>query len=90
MSTTQPPSDAIVRSDAALPQAFAEAVMTRLAALLWIVGGTVVVGAGAIVMLSIPSLPSEALSFVPLAAIAGNILGVNLASAKGANQGAQS
>jgi hypothetical protein len=53
--------------------------MTRLAALLWVMGGTVLAGLAVLAVLMTPSLQSEALRFIPIAAIAGYVVGIPLA-----------
>jgi hypothetical protein len=53
--------------------------MTRLAALLWIMGGSVLAGVAVMVVLMIPSLQSDAMRVIPLAAIVGYAVGVPLA-----------
>jgi hypothetical protein len=67
------------------PWAFREAKMTRLAALLWIMGGTVLAGVLVVVVLMIPSIQAEAMRYIPIAAIVGYALGIPLAlvAAKG-------
>lgn len=55
--------------------------MTRLAALLWIMAGTVLAGVAVVIVLMIPSMQSEAMRFIPIAAILGYGLGVPLALA---------
>lgn len=64
--------------------------MTRLAALLWIMGGTVLAGVAVLAVLLTPSLQSEALRFIPIAAIVGYVVGipVALAAAKAITQNA--
>ncbi|MDI9847015.1 hypothetical protein QM467_02945 [Rhodoblastus sp. 17X3] len=53
--------------------------MSRLAALLWIMGGSVLAGVAVMVVLMIPSLQSDAMRLIPLAAIVGYAVGVPLA-----------
>lgn len=53
--------------------------MSRLAALLWIMGGSVLAGVAVMVVLMIPSLQSYAMRVIPLAAIVGYAVGVPLA-----------
>lgn len=53
--------------------------MSRLAALLWIMGGSVLAGVAVMVVLMIPSLQSDAMRVIPLAAIVGYAVGVPLA-----------
>lgn len=53
--------------------------MTRLAALLWVMGGTVLAGVAVLVVLLIPSIQGEALRFIPIAAIVGYAAGVPVA-----------
>jgi hypothetical protein len=53
--------------------------MTRLAALLWVMGGTVLAGVAVLIVLLIPSLQGEALRFIPIAAIVGYAVGIPLA-----------
>jgi hypothetical protein len=60
-------------------QAFREAIMTRLAALLWIMGGTVLAGVAVLVVLLTPSLQGEALRVIPIAAVVGYAVGIPLA-----------
>lgn len=55
--------------------------MTRLAALLWVMGGTVLAGVAVLVVLLTPSLQGEALRFIPIAAIAGYAVGIPVALA---------
>lgn len=59
--------------------------MTRLAVLLWIMGGTVLAGVAVLGVLLVPSLQSEAMRFIPIAAVVGYALGIPLAlvAAKG-------
>jgi hypothetical protein len=59
-------------------------MMTRLAALLWVMGGTVLAGVAVLVVLVTPSLQAEALRFIPIAALIGYAIGVpvSLAAAK--------
>jgi hypothetical protein len=51
----------------------------RLAALLWIMGGTVLAGLAVMVVLVIPSLQAEAMRLIPVAAVLGYIVGVPVA-----------
>ncbi len=53
--------------------------MTRLAALLWVMGGTVLAGFAILAVLMAPGLRDEALRYIPIAAIAGYVLGIPLA-----------
>jgi hypothetical protein len=53
--------------------------MTRLAALLWIMGGTVLAGVAVMVVLMIPSLQSDAMRVIPIAAVVGYAVGIPLA-----------
>ncbi len=53
--------------------------MTRLAVLLWVMGGTVLAGVAVVVVLMIPSLEGEAMRYIPIAAIAGFIVGIPVA-----------
>ncbi len=54
--------------------------MTRLAALLWVMGGTVLAGFLVLAVLMTPSLQGEALRYIPVAAVAGYVVGIPLAS----------
>jgi hypothetical protein len=62
-------------------QGFREAMMTRLAALLWIMGGTVLAGVAVLVVLMMPSLQGQALRVIPIAALIGYAVGIPLAVA---------
>jgi hypothetical protein len=53
--------------------------MTRLAAMLWIMGGSVLAGVAVMVVLMIPSLQSDAMRVIPIAAIVGYAVGIPLA-----------
>ncbi len=53
--------------------------MVRLAVLLWILAGTVLAGAFVTVVLMMPSLQSQAMKLIPLAALAGAIVAIPLA-----------
>ncbi len=53
--------------------------MSRLAVLLWLMGGTVLAGVAVMIVLMIPSLQGEAMRDIPIAGIAGFIVGVPLA-----------
>lgn len=53
--------------------------MTRLAVVLWVMGGTVLAGVAVLVVLLTPSLQAEALRFIPIAAILGYAVGVPVA-----------
>ncbi len=53
--------------------------MSRLAALLWVMGGTVLAGALVVVVLMMPSLQGQAMKFIPIAAIVGYALGIPVA-----------
>jgi hypothetical protein len=53
--------------------------MTRLAALLWVMGGTVLAGVAVMIVLMMPNLQSEAMRVIPIAAIAGYVVGIPLA-----------
>ncbi len=53
--------------------------MARLALLLWIMGGTLLAGLGVMVVLMAPSLQAGAMRYIPIAAIAGFIIGVPVA-----------
>ncbi len=55
--------------------------MTRLAVLLWIMGGTVLAGVAVVAVLMVPSLQAEAMRFIPIAGIAGYVVGIPLALA---------
>lgn len=55
--------------------------MTRLAALLWVIGGTVLAGVAILIVLMMPSLQGEALRFIAIAAIAGYAVGIPVALA---------
>jgi hypothetical protein len=50
--------------------------MMKVAAILWIVVGTVLAGSGVVAVLSVPSLASEAIRYLPLAGIAGYLAAV--------------
>jgi len=50
--------------------------MTRLAALLWVMGGTVLAGSLVLAVLMTPCLQGQALRYIPIAAIAGFVVGV--------------
>ncbi len=67
-----------------------ERKMTRLAALLWVMSGTVLAGVAVVVVLMMPDLQSEAMRFIPIAAIAGYIVGIPFAvlAAKAITHGA--
>ena len=58
---------------------FGEAEMTRLAALLWVMGGTVLAGFLVLAVLMTPSLQGQAQRYIPIAAIAGFVVGIPLA-----------
>jgi hypothetical protein len=51
----------------------------RLAALLWIMGGTVLAGIAVVVVLMVPGLQAEAGRAIPIAGIAGYLIGLPLA-----------
>ena len=53
--------------------------MMKVAAILWIVVGTVLAGSGVVAVLSIPSLSSEAIRYLPLAGVAGYVAAVPVA-----------
>lgn len=53
--------------------------MTRLAVVLWVMGGTVLAGVAVLVVLLTPSLQNEGLRFIPIAAILGYAIGVPVA-----------
>lgn len=53
--------------------------MMKVAAILWIVVGTVLAGAGVVAVLSVPSLASEAIRFLPLAGIGGYLVAIPIA-----------
>ncbi|MGO9390820.1 hypothetical protein [Rhodoblastus sp.] len=53
--------------------------MTRLAALLWVMGGTVLAGLAVLGVLMTPGLTDEALRYIPIAAVAGYVVGIPLA-----------
>lgn len=53
--------------------------MMKVAAILWIVVGTVLAGSGVVAVLSIPSLASEAIRYLPLAGVAGYVAAVPVA-----------
>jgi hypothetical protein len=67
-----------------------EAKMTRLAALLWVMAGTVLAGGCVLVVLATPAMQADAMRFIPIAAIAGYVLGipVAIAAAKAISHGA--
>ncbi|WP_298351004.1 hypothetical protein [Rhodoblastus sp.] len=50
--------------------------MTRVAALLWVMGGTVLAGVFVMIVLMIPSLQAEAPKYILIAAIVGYVVGV--------------
>lgn len=64
--------------------------MTRLAVLLWVIGGSTLAGIAIVIVLMIPSLQGEAMRYIPIAAIAGFVVGVPLAlvAAKAITHGA--
>lgn len=64
--------------------------MTRLAALLWVMAGTVLAGACVLGVLMTPALQAEAMRFIPIAAIVGYVLGIPIAivAAKAISPGA--
>lgn len=53
--------------------------MIRLAALLWVMGGTVLAGVAVLVVLMIPSMQAEAARNVLIAALIGYAIGLPLA-----------
>jgi len=53
--------------------------MMKVAAILWIVVGTVLAGSGVVAVLSVPSLASEASRYLPLVGIAGYVAAVPVA-----------
>ncbi len=53
--------------------------MIKVAAILWIVVGTVLAGSGVVAVLSVPSLASEAIRYLPLAGISGYVAAVPVA-----------
>lgn len=53
--------------------------MMKVAVVLWIVVGTVLAGSGVVAVLSVPSLASEAIRFLPLAGIGGYLLAIPIA-----------
>jgi len=53
--------------------------MSRLAALLWVMGGSVLAGVLVVVVLMIPELQGQAMRFIPIAAGVGYVLGIPLA-----------
>lgn len=55
--------------------------MIRLAALLWVMGGTVLAGVAVLIVLMIPSLQGEAARNVLVAAVIGYVVGLPLAVA---------
>jgi hypothetical protein len=54
-------------------------MMMKVAAILWIVVGTVLAGSGVVAVLSVPSLASEAIRYLPLVGIAGYLVAVPVA-----------
>jgi hypothetical protein len=50
--------------------------MMKVAAIVWIVMGTVLAGSGVAAVLSVPSLASEAIRYLPLAGVAGYLAAV--------------
>jgi hypothetical protein len=52
--------------------------MIKVAAIVWIVMGTVLAGAGVAAVLSVPSLASEAIRYLPLAGVAGYLAAIPL------------
>jgi hypothetical protein len=53
--------------------------MFKVAAILWIMVGTVLAGAGVAAVLSMPSLASEAMRYLPIAGIAGYLVAMPIA-----------
>ena len=53
--------------------------MIRLAVLLWVMGGSTLAGVFVMIVLMIPSLQSQAMKVIPLAALAGFVVGMPLA-----------
>jgi len=53
--------------------------MFKVAALIWIVVGTVLAGSAVTAVLSVPQLGSEAMKYLPLAGVGGYIVAVPVA-----------
>ena len=53
--------------------------MSRLAALLWVMGGSVLGGVLVVIVLMVPGLDAQAMRFIPIAAGVGYVLGIPLA-----------
>jgi hypothetical protein len=53
--------------------------MMKLAAIVWIIVGTVFAGAAVVAVLTIPSLASEALHYLPVAGIGGYLVAMPVA-----------
>ena len=53
--------------------------MVRLAALLWVMGGTVLAGVFVVIVLVVPSLEGQAMKLIPIVAGIGYALGIPLA-----------
>jgi hypothetical protein len=52
--------------------------MFRLALLIWVVLGTVLAGAGVVVVVSNPDLYNQGMKLIPIAAIAGFVIAIPL------------
>ncbi len=52
--------------------------MTRLAALLWVMGGSTLAGVFIMIVLMIPSMQFAAMKYIPIAAIAGFAVAIPL------------
>jgi hypothetical protein len=53
-------------------------MMTRLAALLWVMGGATLAGIFIMIVLMIPSMQFEAIKYISIAAIAGFVVAIPL------------
>jgi hypothetical protein len=52
--------------------------MLKIAALVWVMLGTVLAGCAVITVLMVPSLAATPMKFIPLAAVGGYLLGLPL------------
>jgi hypothetical protein len=53
--------------------------MMKVAAIIWIVVGTMLAGSGVLAVLSVPSLASDAIRYLPLVGIGGYVAAIPVA-----------